>query len=363
VQLLGRIKGVVARAVDAGLTAARRWRPPSAVAASSYRSPVAEFVSLELGGERVEIAVDRDADDGYTQWIRGGAATEPPVLWAQRFVQPDWQVLDLGANLGTFALPIARRCRRVIAVEAMPDNASLLTSTVARAGSPVIPVHAAVWERAGTVAMGDRSAWARVAEGVELDSDSRVIVPAATLAELVAVYADGPIDLVKIDIEGAEPQVLPQILDLAAERSEFVLIYESNQAVTDVDVRTMHRSVADAGFRLWYLDPRTHAAIRVDPAVPQYTINCDVLAVKGATPVALPDDPMTDAHVVNHLLLEMTTHPVTIHRSYAHVVAEHLPPAIRDHASIVAARSVVPSHQGAAAELVRFRRLLGSGSA
>jgi FkbM family methyltransferase len=311
-----------------------------------------QWVQVVVGGHTFELAVDRDADDGYTDWIRSGAGTDAPVTWAQRFVRPHWNILDLGANVGTFALALAHDCRQVVAVEAMPDNAALLTASAARSAHTIVPVHAAVVDVTGTIGMSDRSAWARVR------SDGKTVVPALSIQDLAAVFGEQPFDLVKIDIEGAEPLVIPGVLELARDRDDFILIYESNQAVTDIDVRSMHRAVAAAGFRLWYLDPSDHQPYLLDPDVAQYTLNVDVLAIKGAVGGQITAPAMDVEQLVERLHRDMTTHPITITRSYAHVVARHLPDAITDHELIRAAATSPPVHPGASAELDRFKSLL-----
>jgi FkbM family methyltransferase len=268
-----------------------------------------EFVDVEIGEHRYAMAIDRNASDGYLEWIRTGAGTEPPVVWAQRLTQPDWRVLDLGANLGTFCLTLAHQCRHVVAVEAMPDNFALLVASVARARLPVTPVHAAAWTKTTTVGMTDRSAWARASE------QSGLVVPALTVGDIAAVYSDDGFDLVKIDIEGGEHDVLPYVLDLAAERERHVIIYEANQAVSEREVGELHRAAAAAGYRLWYLDPRTCEAFSLDPTRPQHTLNCDVLAIKGDVAAAPDDAAISDEHMVEHLLSELA-HPLFIHRSY-----------------------------------------------
>jgi FkbM family methyltransferase len=309
-------------------------------------------VDVEIGAHEISIAVDRNATDGYTAWIRSGAGTEPPVAWALRLVQPDWQVLDLGANLGTFSLPVSHRCRRVVAVEAMPDNFALLTQSVARGRHAITPVHAAAWKRSGTIGMTDRSAWARASAGGDL------VVPALSIDDLVNVFSDGGFDLVKIDIEGGEHDVLPLVLDIAADRDEHVVIYEANQAVSDRDVRQLHQMTSAAGYRLWYLDPRTHAALVVDPDRPQYTLNCDVVAIKGAVPAELGNSSMGDAMLVDHLVSELQ-HPLTIHRSYAFVVSSLLGDSLKADPKLIGARHM-PEHPGAEREVAQFRSALGA---
>jgi FkbM family methyltransferase len=110
------------------------------------------------------------------------------------------RILDLGANIGASVLFFQRRWpdARVVAVEASPHLAALLTRNVA--GLNVEVRHAAVAAQAGTVrfAASDES-WAGSVGG-----DGGVVVPAVTLDELLEI----PADLVKVDVEGAEFEVL-----------------------------------------------------------------------------------------------------------------------------------------------------------
>jgi FkbM family methyltransferase len=314
-----------------------------------------EFVQVEIGGHRMALAVDRNTSDGYVDWIRAGAGTEPPVAWAQRLTRPDWRVLDLGANLGTFSLPLAHHCRQVVAVEAMPDNYALLVASTARSGLPVTPVHAAAWTKTTTLGMTDRSAWARASERTGLT------VPALAIDDLIAVYAPDGFDLVKIDIEGGEHDVLPSVLAQAAGRDRHVIIYEANQAVSERAVGDLHRAAAAGGYRLWYLDPRTTEAISLDIDRPQYTLNCDVLAIKGEVEGAPGEgNARSDERLIDHIVSELA-HPLTIHRSYAYVVAELLGPTISKHPDVMEARRIPPQHDGAEREIAQFKRSLTAG--
>lgn len=127
------------------------------------------------------------------------------------------RVLDLGANIGLFAIDLALRFpeARILAVEPHPYTFRRLCAHAASFPG-IEPVHAAVWEREGEVAFAalDQHPSARV------DGEGRaggIRVPAATLESLFARLG-GAADLVKFDIEGAEGRALrdPAVLRRAA---------------------------------------------------------------------------------------------------------------------------------------------------
>jgi FkbM family methyltransferase len=66
-------------------------------------------------------------DDWMLQNIVHGGAYEPYVIEAfLETLTPKSRVLDLGANVGAFTIPAARRCEHVYAVEMVPENAKLV---------------------------------------------------------------------------------------------------------------------------------------------------------------------------------------------------------------------------------------------
>ena len=119
-------------------------------------------------------------------------------------------ILDLGANVGLCALwfralnPEAR----IVAVEPDPRTFAKLTRNVG-ADPRIEAVHAGIAPRSGTVTLtSSRDSWgSRIAAGDESEDDG-IPVPGIGLDELVQTMALGPLDLVKMDIEGMEWQVL-----------------------------------------------------------------------------------------------------------------------------------------------------------
>ena len=127
-------------------------------------------------------------------------------------LKPDMTVLDVGANVGYYALLAAKRVAQVYAFEPDPDSFDLLTRSVQANGyTNVKCLRAAVTDKGGRSTFYiDSEAW-----GNSLCSNN-VSKPVKTLdVETVCLdqlYAKGSlgerIHLVKIDVQGAEEMVL-----------------------------------------------------------------------------------------------------------------------------------------------------------
>jgi FkbM family methyltransferase len=124
-----------------------------------------------------------------------------------RLLAPGATCIDIGANIGTTTIPAARAVGvggRVVAVEAHPTVASYLRRNIALNGLRNVKVHAcAIDARPGIVQFADLKADDTnriVADGAGID------VPARTLDDIAVGHES--IDLLKIDVEGAEMRVL-----------------------------------------------------------------------------------------------------------------------------------------------------------
>lgn len=141
---------------------------------------------------------------------------EPDVTAVvRRDLEPGNTFVDIGANVGWFSLlgaSLVGPGGRVVAVEPNPSNVALLTKSAGENGFANLEVL--------TVALSDRSS----AVALETDGSNGRIVPiegppqspvraswvvaAQPLDELLATMALSRVDLVKLDVEGAEPLVL-----------------------------------------------------------------------------------------------------------------------------------------------------------
>src|SRR5579871_4102906 len=104
------------------------------------------------GGRRLEISGPESDKSvlGALVYSEGEWETHIQALF-ERLVQPDWECLDLGANIGVHTLNLASLASRVFAFEASIENFEFLVHNVRVAGlaEKVDPINKAVWREAG----------------------------------------------------------------------------------------------------------------------------------------------------------------------------------------------------------------------
>jgi len=160
------------------------------------------------------------------------------VSWVlHRLLRPGDAVLDIGANLGVYALQAARRVGStgiVHAIEPQPDVAELLERSLGLNGYANTTVH--------RVGLSDDDGQAKLGYR-EDDTGGRGIVPDDThrmtlsieirqaqrfLESLVFGDAQLPVRLMKLDVEGHEPQVLAAARPWLAEHPPDAVLFESH---------------------------------------------------------------------------------------------------------------------------------------
>jgi FkbM family methyltransferase len=130
-------------------------------------------------------------------------------------------VVDCGANIGITSLFLAARYpgATILSVEPHPENFALLKTNVARVPR-ILPIRACV---TGASQSAVRFTTHQPAWGNRIATDDHgVLVPAITIEELCKQTGIEKIDLLKLDIEGAEEQVLENGTFLA--RTEQIIV-------------------------------------------------------------------------------------------------------------------------------------------
>ncbi len=131
-------------------------------------------------------------------------------------------IVDLGAHAGSFVIKLRSRypAARVVAVEPAPRTFSRLTRNVG--GLPgVTPVNAAVSDKDGEASFTEE----RLSWGSRLSPTGGQTVETMTLARLRARYQLPLIDVLKVDIEGAEWDVLRSDADLDGVRHVLIELH------------------------------------------------------------------------------------------------------------------------------------------
>lgn len=190
------------------------------------------------------------AMDGYWEsWI---------TIALARLPRPGWHCLDVGANHGYYTLIMADAAGpegRVVPIEPTPRLAELLRETLDINGFPRVPVvqkaaSATDGERLQLVIPPRRSLNARLSQEAG-PNDLVVDVESVTID---ALTADWPrVDLIKIDVEGAEEAVWHGMQRTIADNPGLVVILELNVDRYE-DPRAFLDSIEGAGFALRYID-------------------------------------------------------------------------------------------------------------
>lgn len=170
-------------------------------------------------------------------------------------LRPGDVVLDVGANIGTFALPLASAGAAVIAVEPASD-------TSARLRNHVVINDLVNRVQVKQIALGNSRTQLELRVGSKKDTGLRTLTGGGEVIEVVEVITGDELlqnlaikpDIVKIDVEGAELMVLrgmPNALRNA--RLLFVELVVRHQARAGETVTALVEHLRDFGFTPWHI--------------------------------------------------------------------------------------------------------------
>ncbi|MET0274570.1 MAG: FkbM family methyltransferase [Phenylobacterium sp.] len=193
------------------------------------------------------------------EWLQiemlSGAAVEPQTLELfARLLRPGDTMIDVGAHVGLHALVSARLVGpggRVLAVEPQPYNCErTMTNAAANGFRNIHVVCAAAGAESGTVVLRqqtgtDKARLTLTGEGVN-DTGLTFEVPVVRLDELARRHSLQHVRLLKIDVEGFEPEVLAGARELLANLDNLVI--EILPSGDDVRVGRMLDLIESAGF-------------------------------------------------------------------------------------------------------------------
>lgn len=216
-----------------------------------YRKNLPSHGPVEGVFSRIRLAVPNRTDLEQFEEIWVGQA----YGMREDFVpKPHWTVVDVGANVGCFSLWAAAHMKkgRIWAFEPVPATFSYLQQNIVgnRQRWPLVQIQAhsyAVTDTSGTLSMlivAESTGWNRlIAEEVMARETRPVIqVPAKPLDSLLP---ETPVDLLKVDVEGAELQVLRGAARTLLGTTRVVMEYHSADLL-----RESWQLLETAGFRL-----------------------------------------------------------------------------------------------------------------
>ena len=191
------------------------------------RQFLARQISLSLPGTPYNVALRLSTSD---------IATFKQVFVNKEYDSPHLPksataIIDLGANIGlsTVFFGIKYPGARILAVEPEEQNYQLLLTNTAALGSRVHPINAAAWVRDGLVNLhtkseegADLGAWgARVSESGNWSSREVRCVTPRTLLHDAGLES---VDILKIDIEGAEFELFSEGTETWLSRALLIII-------------------------------------------------------------------------------------------------------------------------------------------
>ena len=184
----------------------RMWRDARARWYAEERCPTGPDVLLPL---------DRS---GHRVWLRPG--TSDILLYRQVIIERQYDrltlpgvrtIVDCGANIGLVSAYLL--CKypeaRVVAIEPDPVNHALCLRNLEQFGERATVVRAALWGRPTTLAVvqsPQRGTWASTVAPRD-GAGGTEAVEGLDVPGLLARFGLGTVDLLKIDIEGAETEV------------------------------------------------------------------------------------------------------------------------------------------------------------
>jgi len=211
---------------------ARRARPDASVPAAAatgsvprpYSGPGITQVESDAGPIWLE-----SADGVMLPYLKANKTWEPEEGELLRtLVKPGDVFVDVGANVGYFVRLIATHCApsRIHAFEPQPTSSTLLGLNTWDLAVPV-----SVWP----LALADGKGTVVVSTAEHNVGDTRVSAPtadAATVSTAVAAVARmdelvrGRVDVVKIDVQGYEPEVIRGMARITAQNPQIRMVIE-----------------------------------------------------------------------------------------------------------------------------------------
>jgi FkbM family methyltransferase len=180
---------------------------------------------------------------GFRWWTRAGTSDATAVdevavrrtYWTRAFhVEAGERWLDAGANIGAFAVPAVAAGAEVVCYEPWPESADLIRRNLRENGLKARVIEKAVALDAGVGRLG-------IAKSVWRHSLLRTKGPGCAVQVVAFADAIAGMDAAKLDIEGAEIELLRRVNDFGSLRKLVFEWHFDYERATDVYLATLDR--------------------------------------------------------------------------------------------------------------------------
>jgi FkbM family methyltransferase len=167
----------------------------------------------------------------------------------QSHIKQGFVFLDIGANIGAYALFVAAKAgpkARILAIEPQPDIFDRLTYNIQQNPFGTIKaVACAIADKQGdlTLFLDSRNKGESSVKIVGASQSAHVRVPATTLMDLIHQEGFSHIDAIKLDVEGAEDLILePFFRDAPTQLHPTLILVENGKGQWQIDLPTLLES-------------------------------------------------------------------------------------------------------------------------
>jgi FkbM family methyltransferase len=162
----------------------------------------------------------------YWRNIRKGKWEPHTLKILSSMLSADGVFLDIGAFIGPTAIYAAKHCKRVYCLEPDPyAYEGLLKTLRLNKLDNVVTMHAGLYHEEKVLAIGGPKGLGTSGSSLLFgDQDSAVFIYCTTLEKVMDIWKIPSVALMKIDIEGAEFEVIPRIVSSILRCSEGVYI-------------------------------------------------------------------------------------------------------------------------------------------
>lgn len=206
------------------------------------------WTRLRVGDESVCPHITRD---GYWEsWVS---------LAVARVVKPGWRVVDIGAHVGWYTmLALARGAEKVVAIDPQVEMIQLLNDTLRQNGMKdkvsLLAVAVGVMNRqAQLLTYGTLTGSASLYPAVGWSPKGQEQVEVYTLDDALEPLDFGRIDLIKVDVEGAEASVWDGMTGTRDANPEAVVVMEVGSP-RGYNLESFLLKIKDSGYPLRYVN-------------------------------------------------------------------------------------------------------------
>lgn len=259
------------------------------------------YTSQEFNGKHFKIGTWRDNSDRFSAALRRQWLAQPPLQISSMILRPGEFFLDLGANVGTFCIPLAiYRGSPFMAFEALTENYLLLTEAIqANNLDPFSAHNFAVWSNKDRLRFKGTSAYGQFDELGDFFVEA-IAIDEYFLSRKIHIPA-----LIKIDIEGAELKAFQGMRNLLCNQAVRAIVFEGNGAHCYRMGHTTNdliEELENCGFICFVLYQKSLVRVRSGEFIPfafaDYIAVRNISTFEGLYEYSIRKEPLSDEEII-----------------------------------------------------------------